>query len=89
MTWDLGANTGRFSRIAADLGSQVVAIDGDYAAVDQAYRAERARKGDAILPLVNDLLSPSASSGWASAERQSLADRGPADALLALAVVHH
>lgn len=89
MTWDLGANTGRFSRIAADLGSRVIAIDGDYAAVDRAYRAERARKGEAILPLVNDLLSPSTSSGWAGAERQSLAERGPADALLALAVVHH
>lgn len=89
MTWDLGANTGRFSRIAADLGSQVIAIDGDYAAVDRAYRAERARSGERILPLVNDLLTPSASSGWASAERQSLIERGPADALLALAVVHH
>ena len=89
MTWDLGANTGRFSRIAADLGSRVIAIDGDYAAIDRAYRAERARNGEAILPLVNDLLSPSTSSGWAGAERQSLAERGPADALLALAVVHH
>jgi SAM-dependent methyltransferase len=89
MTWDLGANTGRFSRIAADLGSQVIAIDGDYAAVDRAYRAERARSGETILPLVNDLLVPSASSGWAGAERQSLIERGPADALLALAVVHH
>lgn len=89
VTWDLGANTGRFSRIAADLGSRVIAIDGDYAAVDKAYRAERARRGEMILPLVNDLLAPSPPSGWAGAERQSLADRGPADALLALAVVHH
>ena len=89
MTWDLGANTGRFSRIAADVGSDVIAIDGDHAAVDRAYRAERARNGAAILPLVNDLLSPSTSSGWAGAERQSLAERGPADAFLALAVVHH
>lgn len=88
-TWDLGANTGRFSRIAADLGSQVIAIDGDYAAVDRSYRAERARGGEAILPLVNDLVAPSPSSGWAGLERQSLAERGPADALLALAVVHH
>lgn len=88
-TWDLGANTGRFSRIAADLGSQVIAIDGDYAAVDRSYRAERARSGEAILPLVNDLVAPSPSSGWAGTERQSLAERGPADALLALAVVHH
>lgn len=89
MTWDLGANTGRFSRIAADLGHRVIAVDGDHAAVDRAYRAERARGGQSILPLVNDLLSPSTSSGWAGAERQSLAGRGPADALLALAVVHH
>ena len=89
VTWDLGANTGRFSRIAADLGGRVVAIDGDHAAVDRTYRTERARGGTQILPLVNDLVSPSASSGWAGGERQSLAERGPADALLALAVVHH
>ena len=88
-TWDLGANTGRFSRIAADLGSRVIAIDGDYAAVDRAYRAERARSGESILPLVNDLLAPSVASGWAGSERASLSDRGPADAVLALAVVHH
>jgi ribosomal protein L11 methylase PrmA len=88
-TWDLGANTGRFSRIAAELGSRVIAIDGDYAAVDRAYRAERARGGESILPIVNDLLSPSVPSGWAGTERASLSERGPADALLALAVVHH
>lgn len=87
--WDLGANTGRFSRIAAALGSDVVALDGDFAAVDRAWRAERAGRDGRILPLVNDLLMPSPASGWAGTERLSLAARGPADALLALAVVHH
>jgi hypothetical protein len=36
-----------------------------------------------------DLADPSASTGWAGQERMSLAERGPADLVLALALVHH
>jgi hypothetical protein len=36
-----------------------------------------------------DLTNPSPALGWAHCERMSLEERGPADALLALAVVHH
>jgi hypothetical protein len=42
-----------------------------------------------LLPLLLDLTNPSARSGWAHEERESFADRGPADLVLALAVVHH
>jgi ribosomal protein L11 methylase PrmA len=42
-----------------------------------------------ILPLLLDLTNPSASSGWANEERDALADRGPADLALVLALVHH
>jgi hypothetical protein len=89
MTWDLGANTGEFSRIAADAGSFVVAFDGDPGAVELGYQRTRMAKDARILSLVMDLSNPSPSSGWAGSERMSIADRGPADCLLALALMHH
>ena len=42
-----------------------------------------------LLPLLIDLVNPSAGIGWANAERQSLAERSNADCLLALALIHH
>ncbi len=38
--WDLGANTGRFSRIAADAGKRVVAFDIDPAAAERHFRCD-------------------------------------------------
>lgn len=87
--WDLGANTGRFSAVAAELGAHVVAIDGDPAAVDRHYRELRRSGAARILPLLANLVNPSPALGWAHEERMSLAERGPANCLLALALVHH
>jgi ribosomal protein L11 methylase PrmA len=87
--WDLGANTGAFSRIAADAGAYTVAIDGDPAAVERAALAGQAGNERRILPLVMDLSNPSSAMGWAHQERGSLADRGPADLVLALGLIHH
>ena len=42
-----------------------------------------------ILPLCLDLTNPSPSIGWANEERTSLLERGPADTVLALALIHH
>ena len=89
--WDLGANTGRFSRIAADAGAHVVAWDVDAGAVEAAWRGGELTTdaGGEILPLVLDLANPSPAIGWANRERDALADRGPVDLVLALALVHH
>ncbi len=87
--WDLGANTGRFSRLAADRGAEVVAFDGDEAAVERHWHAVRDRGATSVLPLVLDLANPSPSIGWANRERRSLTERGPVDAVLALALIHH
>lgn len=89
--WDLGANTGRFSRIAAATGATTVAMDIDHGAVEAAYRslaADPPAEGT-VLPLRYDLANPSPGIGWAATERMTLAERGPADLLLALALVHH
>jgi hypothetical protein len=87
--WDLGANTGAFSRLTAGQGAYTVAFDGDHDAVEQHYEECRARKGPGVLPLVMDLANPSGRIGWNHAERSSLADRGPADVVLALGLIHH
>lgn len=87
--WDLGANTGQFSKVAAKQGAQVVALDSDPACVDTLYREARAETLETLLPLVADLTTPSPAIGWANVERQTLEQRGPADLVLALAVVHH
>jgi hypothetical protein len=87
--WDLGANTGRFSRIASGRGIFTVAFDVDPAAVEKNYLACKAAKETNLLPLVLDLANPTPAIGWNNAERMSLIERGPADLALALALSHH
>jgi hypothetical protein len=87
--WDLGANVGRYSRIAADRGIFTLSLDLDPAAVELHYRACRQAGIKTILPLQMDLTNPSPDLGWAHQERSSLQARGPADLLLALALIHH
>ena len=87
--WDLGANTGRFSRVAAAAGAEVVAFDVDPACVERNYREVVATGERRVLPLLTDLANPSPALGWDHSERSSLLDRGPADLVMALALVHH
>src|SRR3954447_10984628 len=87
--WDLGANTGVFCRIASGLGAYTCAFDIDPACVEQAYVDGRMQNKTNFLPLRMDLTNPSPALGWAHHERDSLASRGPADAAMALALIHH
>jgi hypothetical protein len=89
MVWDLGANTGEYSRAAREVAAHVVAFDIDPAAVERNYRRVRAGGETGILPLLLDVANPSPAQGWAHTERLSLEQRGPADVVLALALVHH
>lgn len=89
MVWDLGANSGRFSRLATGGGRQVVAFDADPLAVEIGFRQCVAAGESAVLPLVMDLTNPSPGIGWANRERASLLERGPAATVLALALIHH
>jgi len=87
--WDLGANTGVYSRIASEHGALTRAFDVDPACVDRNYRAVRKAREPRLLPLLLDLSNPSPALGWAHEERMSLADRGPADLVMVLALIHH
>lgn len=87
--WDLGANDGRFSRLAAAHGTEVAAWDLDFACVERNYVQARGNGQGNVLPLLLDLINPSPACGWAHHERMSLAQRGPVDLVLALGLIHH
>jgi ribosomal protein L11 methylase PrmA len=89
MIWDIGCNTGDYAKAALESGAgYAVGFDFDQAALDGAFaRAER--EGLSFLPLFLDLANPTPSQGWAERERRGLTGRASADAILALALVHH
>ena len=87
--WDLGCNTGTYSRIAAKNADYVVAMDGDELAIQRLYHELGSEDGSKILPLVVNLADPSPDLGWNGAERKSLVHRGRPDLILCLALIHH
>jgi hypothetical protein len=89
LVWDLGGNTGIFSRAAAACGAYTVSFDVDPAAVERNYLEVKADQQQNLLPLVLDLTNPSPGLGWNHRERDSLSARGPAEMVLALALIHH
>ncbi|MEM7170686.1 MAG: methyltransferase [Pseudomonadota bacterium] len=89
LAWDLGGNTGDFSRILAENTESVVLVDGDSLAVERAFRTFQAEGETRILPLYMDLSDPSPDRGWRGRERGSLLQRGQPELVLALALVHH
>jgi hypothetical protein len=82
---DLGANDGYFSKICAENGMNVVAVDNDSRSICTLY--ESGTKN--ILPLVMDLANPSPSTGFGNAERPSFNERVRMEIVLALALIHH
>ncbi|HZW04656.1 MAG TPA: class I SAM-dependent methyltransferase [Anaerolineaceae bacterium] len=87
---DLGANTGVFSRIAAeDSRCLVLSTDIDPAAVELNYLAGKKTQCANILPLRLDLTNPWPAIGWNNQEREAFLQRGKADLVMALALVHH
>jgi len=89
VAWDLGANTGVYSAMAADAGYGVIAWDQDHGSVEAHWRRVRGDAQPRILPLILDLANPSPAIGWALEERASFVERGQPDVILALALVHH
>ena len=87
--WDLGANTGVFSRLASQQMIHTVAFDIDPGAVELNYRQSVADKEQNLLPLLLDLTNPSPNLGWHNQERRSLFKQDSPDLLVALALVHH
>ncbi len=89
MVWDIGCNTGAYSEVALDAGAEmVIGFDYDQDALEAAFARGRDKKLQ-FLPLFLDIVNPSPGQGWRHQERMSLQERASADALIALAFVHH
>jgi len=85
--WDIGCNTGQFSRIAASECRQVVSTDIDHAAVERLFL--NPQTPDNILPLLQNVADPSPNWGWRNRERSDLQTRSRPDLVLCLALIHH
>jgi ribosomal protein L11 methylase PrmA len=86
---DLGCNTGEYSEVALAAGApRVVGFDFDHGALNRAVARAEAKKLD-FLPLWLDAANPSPNQGWGQAERLGLSERLRADAIVALALIHH
>jgi ribosomal protein L11 methylase PrmA len=89
MLWDLGCNDGEFTEAALMHGAtRAVGFDADLGALERAH-ARASQRGLELLPLYQDAADPSPARGWAGRERSSLVERARADAVMALAFVHH
>ncbi len=87
--WDIGANTGRFSRLCAERSALTLALDSDPECVNELYTGLRSEANPFLFPLVYDAADPSPAMGWALEERDSLEARFRPELILALALVHH
>lgn len=89
LVWDIGSNTGTYSRIAAGHARYVIAMDADCDTVDRLYRELVTEKYTNITPLVMDIKDPSPNRGWRGLERKSITNRESPELILCLAVLHH
>jgi SAM-dependent methyltransferase len=87
---DIGANTGEFSALAAELGAEAVALERDPAAADRIFTMARERKL-CIQTIQADLARPTPAAGWENMESLALPPRleGHFDLVMMLAVIHH
>lgn len=92
LVWDIGCNTGTYSRIAAEHADLVLAMDSDHLTIERLYQSLKSHPipgSGRVLPIVNNIVDQSAGLGWRGTERKGLADRGRPQLCLCLALVHH
>jgi len=89
LIWDLGCNTGDYSVTALETAAEyAVGFDYDQGALELAF-ARAGEQNLAFQPLFFDAANPSPNQGWQEQERYGLKARASADAVLALAFIHH
>lgn len=86
---DIGANNGYFSKILAEAGKNVIAIDSDHQCIDSLYRSVCGNTDRTIIPLCVDIANPSPAIGFRNTERPSFIQRARVDLVSALAITHH
>jgi SAM-dependent methyltransferase len=85
---DIGSGDGYYAKLAAALGSKVIALDIDESCITQLY-GEAHAKLLPILPLVMDFTKPTPARGLANHWAIAATDRLQCEMVLALAVVDH
>ncbi len=87
--WDLGANDGKYSRIASEFCNCIISFDIDINVVNRNYNTIKEANEQNILPLLLDLNNPTPAIGFGGKERMGLNDRAPVKIVMALALIHH
>jgi len=88
--WDVAANTGEYSRLAAGRGISTIAFDIDPAAVERNQSRLDPARGDEHPAAPDRRPRPESVAGLARPRADVLfSSAGPADACLALALIHH
>jgi FkbM family methyltransferase len=86
---DLGANTGKFTFIAAEKAKRVVALESDDNCVDLIEKEIKKKNNLNVFTLIGDLSQPTPNIGVNNAEHNSIILRAKSDLVLALALTHH
>ena len=87
--WDLGGNTGEFSRICREKFRHIICVDADSQAIEKLYVQEKRAENSNILPLTIGLNNLSPNQGWLGKERKSFAERSKPEYIFCLALIHH
>ena len=85
---DLGANTGKFSFIAAEYAEKVISLEGDEKCVDE-IEEKISIKNSNVFTLTGNIAEPSPTIGFLNSGTESIYKRGCSDVVLGLALVHH
>jgi len=86
---DIGANTGKFSFLAAAICDYVVVVEEDMACVEKIQAEIKSKACTNINTLVADITQPSPGLGWENKEKKALLERVQGDMVIMLALVHH
>ncbi|MCX6299246.1 MAG: hypothetical protein NTY72_09175 [Bacteroidetes bacterium] len=86
---DLGANTGKFSFIAAEYAASVIALEADDNCVDKIENCIVENKINNVVAIVGNLNEPCPSLGLLNSETNTIYLRGNSEMALALALTHH
>ncbi len=86
---DLGANTGKFSKIASNYTERVIALENDEKCVEEIENYVLTNKIENIFTLVGDLTESSPDFGLLNEEHESIFKRANSELVMALALVHH
>jgi len=85
---DLGANTGKFSFIAAEYAERIISLEEDEKCVEE-IEEKMSLNNSNIFTVIGNLVEPSPKIGFLNGETESIYKRGYSEMVLGLALVHH